>query len=164
MSPLRFCAASASLVLLAGRLIAADLAPAVAPDTPPPAAAAPAAEQKSSETTQLEDRMEEMNTAFKRLRRQISDPSQNASSLTQVKKLRRSAELAAKLEPAMVKELPPADRPKFLANYEAEMEKLLKSLADLEAAIQKNDNAAASEIVAKIGAHQKQAHNEFRKP
>lgn len=152
---------STAISLLALSLLpllrAADPAPEAAPGTPPPA------KRKHTET-ELGDRMEEMGSAFKKLRRQVTDATQNASSLELVAKLRASAEKASKLKPEKTADVPEADRAKFVEDFQNEMKALLKQLDGLEAAFKANDNAQADKILKDIGAQQRKDHKTFQKP
>ena len=51
--------------------------------------------------TELGGKMEKIGGAFRALRRQVSDATKNADSLTRVATIRQNAEAAIKLEPAM---------------------------------------------------------------
>ncbi|PTY06351.1 hypothetical protein DB347_13050 [Opitutaceae bacterium EW11] len=124
----------------------------------------PNAEHSSDAGTELGDRMDEMGDAFKALRRQIEDASKNPSSLEQVAILKKNATAALNLVPAKAADLPEADRPKFVSGYKTEMKKLLGHLDELEAALKAGDNAQAAKTLRAIGAEQKDAHREYRKP
>ena len=124
------------------------------------AADTPAAHEHS----QLEERMEEMSSAFKKLRRQVGDASKNENSLELLAKIRKESEASVNLVPAKAAELPEAERAKMVQAYQAEMKKLIDHLTALETALKGNNNAEAQEVVNKLAAQQKSAHREFRKP
>src|SRR5690349_20810384 len=105
-----------SLLLAGSAAFAADEAPAAT------AAPTPAAKEKKPET-ELSKKMEKMNGAFRKLRRQATDATKNADSLEQVAILKEYAAAAAKLEPAKAATIPEADRAKWVADYRAEMKK-----------------------------------------
>jgi len=133
--------------------------------SPTPAPAAPAAEKEGKhEKTELEDRMSEMSSSYKRLRRQIADPEKNASSLELVGKLRATAEKAAKLTPARTADLPEAERAKFVADYQNEMRHLVSELTRVEESLKANDNEAAGARLRDIGALQRKDHKTFQRP
>lgn len=158
--------ASAVLCLALGSLVRADDAPA-APAPAPSTSGAPAAGgpgHRKHPATELEDRMDEMGAAFKKLRRQITDATQNASSLELVAKLSAGAEKAAKLTPAKASDLPEAERPKFIADYQSEMKVLQEQLAKLSAALKANNNADAEKVLKDIGAMQRKDHKTFQRP
>ena len=134
--------------------------PAAAPTAP----SAPAQGHKHEDGTALDDKMEAMNGAFRKLRRQINDASANASSLELVAKLRKGAEESAKLTPEKAEKIPEADRAKFVADYEAKMKEFIAEVDNLKAALEAGKNEEAAAIVAKLGSLQKSGHREFRVP
>lgn len=114
--------------------------------------------------TPLDDRMSAMNKAFRQLKKQAPDASQNAASLELVAKLKKAAAASAELDPAKTAELPEADRAAFAAKYKEEMKKFLATVDRLEAAFKAGDNAEAAKLVAELGKMQRAGHKEFRKP
>lgn len=125
--------------------------------TPPPAA------PHAHEATELEDRMDEMRSAFGKLRKQVADPAQNEASLALVAKLRAASVASAKLPPARAADIPEADRAKYVEAYEAKMKEFIAEVDKLEAALKAGDNTAAAAVVAKLGAMQKEGHKEYRR-
>lgn len=134
-----------------------SLAPARA-QTPPPAAASSA-----HESTALEDRMEEMRSAFGKLRKQAGDASANESSLALVARLRAAAEASVALTPARAEDVPEAERAKYVEAYQAKMRAFLAEVDKLEAALKAGDNPAAVAAVARLGAQQKEGHKDYRR-
>jgi Cytochrome b562 len=157
---------SASLLFTATTLVrAADPTPAEPAASQAPATASePAAPKKKHPATELEDRMGEMSSAFKKLRRQIPDASKNASSLELVGKIRAGTEQAIKLTPARAADVPAAERPKFIADYQDGIKHLQASLGKLEEALKANDNTEAAKILKEIGGEQKEGHKQFMRP
>ena len=143
-------------------LRAADPATADAPA--PGTAPAEAPKKKSHRATELEDRMGEMSSAYKKLRRQITDVSKNASSLEFVAKIRAGTEKAIQLTPAKAADLPSADRAKFIADFQDGIKHLQATLGKLEDALKANDNTGAAKILKEIGGEQKEGHNHFMRP
>src|ERR1035437_1494969 len=95
------------------------------------------------EVTELEDKMDVMGTAFRKLKRQMNDATQNAASLQLVATIRLVAEEAVKLVPAKAADVPAAERAKFVADYQVKMKDLLTTLEKLEVVLRadKNDEA-----------------------
>ncbi len=139
---------------------AAALPPARAADAPP-SAPAPAASAKKPET-ELEGRMKKIGGAFRKLRRQASDPAKNADSLEQVGIMHENAEAATKLTPAKASTIPEADRAKWVSDYQAKMKEMVGELDKLAAAFKENRNEDAVKIVQSLGAMQKEGHSEYR--
>ena len=124
--------------------------------------AQPAPEAAGHEETELDGKMDAMNGAFRKLRRQIADPAANASSLELVAKLRAGAEESVKLVPARAASVPEADRAKFTEAYAAKMQAFVDEVTKLEVALQAGKNEEAATILTKLGAMQKEGHREFR--
>jgi len=143
-------------VLLAGSAAFAADAPAAAPAAP-----APAPKEKKPET-ELSQKMDKMNSAFRKLRRQAADATKNADSLEQVAVLREYAAASAKLEPFKAGEVPAGDRAKLVDGYQAKMKELQAGLAKLEAAFKAGQNEEAAKIVQELGAMQKEGHKEYK--
>jgi hypothetical protein len=149
-SPLRLIAALSTL-LVGSALFAADEAP----------AAAPAAKETKPET-ELTKQMDKMNAAFRKLRRQATDPKLNADSLAQVAILKEFATASAKLEPAKAATIPEADRAKWVAEYRAKMTETIALVDKLEAALKAGQNEEAGKLVSDLNAHQRAGHKEYR--
>lgn len=138
------------LVLVCGLLAEADLR-----------AEEPAV--KGEELTALGEQMEQMSSAFRRLRRQAAEPAFNESSLELTATMQQAAKVALTLIPVKADELPEAERARFITAYQQRMEKLITALAELGAHFQASDNPAAVKAIAQIADLQKASHREFRK-
>jgi cytochrome c556 len=112
--------------------------------------------------TELGQKMEKMSGAFRRLRRQVSDPAQNEDSLQRVAVLKEQAVAAAKLEPEKAASLPEADRKKMVEGFRAKMNDLIEEIDRLEAALKAGRNEEAAKIVRNLGAMQKEGHHDYR--
>jgi soluble cytochrome b562 len=120
--------------------------------------------KSDEDQTELGDKMDKMNGAFRKLKKQLPDPASNASSLEQVAILRQYAEEAIKLTPAKAADIPEANRAKFVADYQAGMKKTLELIGNLEAALKANKNDEAQKVFAELGAAQKEGHKQFKRP
>ena len=142
------------ILLVAGSVaFAADPAPAA------PAAAKP--EEKHPET-ELHDRMEKMETAYKKLKRQAADAAMNSDSLAQVAILREVAEAATGLEPLKVTEIPAADRPKMIEGYKAKMGELQALIGKLETAFKAGRNEEAVKLLKALHDLEEEGHKEYK--
>lgn len=119
---------------------------------------------KGEELTALGEQMEQMNSAFRRLRRQATEPAYNESSLELVAVMQLSAETALPLIPAKAEELPEPERARFISAYQDRLKELMAALVELEAHFQAADNPAAVRLIAQLADLQKASHQEFRKP
>jgi len=114
--------------------------------------------------TPLEKEMKTMNKAFKQLKKQVADASQNASSLTLVAQMEKAATASVALIPEKAADLPEKDRAAFTASYVAKMKDFSAALAKLEAAFKAGDNAGATKLLTDLGNLERADHKEFRKP
>jgi len=120
--------------------------------------------KQPQEETELEDKMDVMGTAFRKLKRQVTDATQNAASLQLVATIRLGAEEAVKLVPAKAADVPAAERAKFVADYQVKMKDLLTTLEKLEVALRADKNDEAARLVAELGIMQKVGHKTFKRP
>ncbi len=127
-----------------------------------PAPSTPAPKAEHGQETELNDKMDEMRGAFKKLRSQIANPDANASSLQLVARLRTATEASIPLVPEKTQLIPEADREKFVAAYMAKMKDFLAEVQKLEIALQAGKNDEAATILARLGTMQKEGHREFR--
>jgi soluble cytochrome b562 len=114
--------------------------------------------------TELEGKMDRLNGAFRKLRRQVSDATKNEESLALVAEIRRAADESLALAPAKAADLPEADRAKFIADYRERMKVFIENVGKLEAALKSGNNEEAAKMVAVLGAAQREGHKQFRKP
>jgi len=142
-----------------------SMVPALRAQDAPPAAPAPnAAPKEEKPKTDLEKNMDSISRAFRTLRRQIADPTKNDSSLEQVAAIRTAAQAASQLTPAKAADLPEADRPQFVADFQAGMKDLFGALDKLEADLKANDNTAAAADLKQIQSIEGTNHKKFRRP
>jgi len=118
---------------------------------------------KGEELTALGEQMEQMSSAFRRLRRQAAEPAFNESSLELVASMQQAAKVARALIPVKADELPEAERARFITAYQQRMDKLIAALEELGAYFQAADNPAAVKMIAQMADLQKASHREFRK-
>ena len=131
----------------------------------PAAPAAPQGEKPHKEPeTELGKTMEKLNGAWRKLRKQVNDAASNANSIEQVAIVKESALKAATLEPDKAKDLPEADRPKFIQAYQDKMKEFSGKLDKLSDAFKANDNAAAAALLKEIGQLQREGHKEYKRP
>lgn len=146
-------------ILLATLLCALAAAPGLQAQEPK-AASADAKEPK----TPLEEQMEKMNAAFRKLRGgAVADATKNEASIAAVADLKAAATEALKLEPKTKAEKPAADQAKFVSDYQAKMKEFIGEVDKLAAALRAGNNEEAAKIYATLGDLQKADHKEFRK-
>jgi soluble cytochrome b562 len=157
-----------TLLLLALPLLSPALLADDTPSTPPPPTTAPAAAAASpapdEKKTELELRMDRMGKAFRKLRKQVADPAQNASSLLLLTTMDNAAKEALELTPAKAEDLPEDQRAKFEEDYKAGIKGMQDQFAKLRDALTAGKNDDAVKIVADMAALEKKDHKEFRRP
>ena len=114
--------------------------------------------------TELESRMDKVGKAFRKLRKQVADPAQNASSLELVAAMIDGAKDAATFTPAKAADLPEDQRAAFVGRFKDGIKDLQDRLAKLQAALQAGNNADAAAMVNDLVDAMKKAHKEFKKP
>ena len=137
-------------LLIASTCIALAFAPLAQAEA---AKAAPKGEEKH---TELGEKMEKLNGAYRKLKRQIADASKNAESLTLVATIKAESAASAKLAPAW--------KPEQKEKYQAKMNDFNVKVGKLEMALKAGKNDEAAKIVDELGAAQKEGHKEFKKP
>jgi soluble cytochrome b562 len=120
----------------------------------------PAEEQK----TELESRMDRVGKAFRKLRKQIADPAQNASSLELLSTMEGAIKEAVAFTPAKAADLPEDQRAKFTEDFKAGIKELQGRFAKLRTALEAGKNDEASAIVNDLVDFEKKEHKEFKKP
>lgn len=138
-------------------------------------AAAPiiqAADDKAhkEEHTPLEEAMEKINSAFRKLRRApgantppIADPAKNEESLKQLAIIREQSLVALKHEPKIKSEKPADQQAKLVAAYQAQMKDFIALVEKAEAALKAGNNEEAARLVSAMNDAQKKGHGDFRK-
>src|SRR5438309_1121789 len=67
--------------------------------------------------THMGKEMDKLNSALKAVGEKVDDPKAKQSNLAKIEEAKRSAESASRLQPAMTKDIPAADKAKFLADF-----------------------------------------------
>jgi len=152
-----------ALPILAPRLARADDSP------PPPAAAAatatpPAGGPGDEKKTDIDLRMDKMGKSFRKLRKQVSDPTQNASSIQLLGTMIAAAKEAEAFKPEKTEDVPADQQAKFLSDYVAGLKGMEDALQKVSDALTAGDNAGATKMVADIADLEKKDHKQFRRP
>ncbi len=113
--------------------------------------------------TELGDHMEKMSSAYKKLNREIADPSKNEDSLKFLAVIHAQAEAALKLEPAKAADIPADQRPKFVENYQKKMQAFIGDIEKVQAALKAGNNEQAKQLLATLKQDQREGHKEFQK-
>ena len=141
-----------------------SLAQTAAGTTPAAPNVAQAPAQDDDKQTDLEMRMSRMARALRKLKKQVADPAQNASSLQLVATMQAAAKEALDLTPAKAADLPADQQAKFVDDFKAGIKGMMDEFTKLSDALTAGRNDDAAKIVAEIDALEKKGHKEFRKP
>ena len=110
----------------------------------------------------IHQQMETMGRLYKKLKSQIADSSQNASSLDLVTQMEQ-ATLACKSQiPQKVTRMPTTQQAEAKTDYHQMMVTLLRHELDLEEQLVNGDNAKAAQTVVEMDQTEKDGHKEFR--
>jgi len=118
--------------------------------------------QADSEDSELGDAMSAMNSAFKKLRKQVADPTQNEASLALVAKLRKACVESSVLVPIKVGRLPAAEQAAAKRAYQDQMKKLIATVDELAAALKAGKNDVAANLLKELHDQEEAGHKEFR--
>ncbi len=111
----------------------------------------------------LEKAMETINDGYKGLRKAARSKAFDPASAKIVNAMAQAAVAAMAEVPPMAKEVPTAERPKFIAEYQASMKELAIQLMDLQIAIATSNNDKALELVDALATAKKTGHEKFTK-
>jgi hypothetical protein len=143
------------LVLTLAALVAFAL-----PLAPRLARVARAADEKVKKS-ELNDRMEDMDESFKKLKRTVRKADQNEESLKLINELQAKAVECKAMIPQKAAKVPEADRAKFVLAYRKEMAALIMDFCKMEQAILDGDNAKAVDIWKEANERQDKDHDQF---
>lgn len=114
--------------------------------------------------TELEEKMDVISGAFRKLRKQISDPAKAEESLKLVLQIKAAAEASVTLTPEKAAEIPESARAKYVADYQAKMKEFLGEVEKLQAAVKSGKLDEAAKVLGQMNTLQKSGHKEFKKP
>lgn len=116
----------------------------------------------AEEDTPLAKEMEKVGKALKGVNRDIADASKKAENLKRIDDAKAANQAALKYEPAKTKEVPAADKAKFLAGYKSSMEEAGKLLDALKAAVEAGKTDDAKAVMDKLNKAKKDGHKEYK--
>jgi cytochrome c556 len=117
-----------------------------------------AAEGKESP---LQGQMEGINHSLRTLKRQYTEPAQKASSLALVAAMQKYAETARTLTPPKAAKGTAEEKAKYLTAFHNDLDKLLKEIAALKAAIATDKTDVAKAEIDTIGQLKDSSHKEL---
>ena len=122
----------------------------------------PAFAQDKDETP-LGKEMEKIGKSMKAIGRAAKEGKVTKDLAAKVDEAKTAAEAAAKLEPAKTKDVPAAEKAKFLTDYKASMDGMIKTLGELKVAVEAEKADDVSKLLEKLGGGKKEGHKAFKK-
>lgn len=116
----------------------------------------------ADEDTPLAKEMDKANKALKAIGRAQKEGKVTKDMASKVDEVKAAFEAAAKLEPAKTKDVPAAEKAKFLADYKAAMEAATKDLDALKAAVESEKADEVGKALEKLNAGKKEGHKAFK--
>ncbi|MEO6785286.1 MAG: cytochrome b562 [Chthoniobacteraceae bacterium] len=116
----------------------------------------------ADDDTPLAKEMEKISKALKFINRSIGDASKNDECLTKVAEAKAANAAGLKYEPAKTKDVPAAEKAKFLAGYKSSMEEVGKNLDALKTAIAAGKTDDAKALLEKLNGEKKEGHKKYK--
>lgn len=117
----------------------------------------------AEDDTPLGKEMEKISKGLKVVNRNLADTTQKDANLAKIAEVKALMEKAAGMEPAKAKDVPAAEKAKFIADYKAAMEASVKALDELKAAIEAGKAEDAAKVMEKLNGQKKDGHKAFKK-
>jgi hypothetical protein len=109
----------------------------------------------------LEKEMKNIGKNTKALKQSVGDPSKKAEALAEIGQMIKSAEKAKTLTPKKAGEIPEAQRPQFIADYQKQIDGLIGQFKKIEADLTADKTADAKSDFEKIGGMKRDGHEKF---
>ncbi|MEO6742592.1 MAG: cytochrome b562 [Chthoniobacteraceae bacterium] len=116
----------------------------------------------AEEDTPLGKEMEKIGKALKAVNRDLADASKKADNIKKVADAKEACAAASKFEPAKTKEVPAAEKAKFIEGYKASMVEMGKGLDTLKAALEAGKADDAKAALDKLNAGKKEGHKKYK--
>jgi soluble cytochrome b562 len=117
----------------------------------------------AAEDTPLTEQMEKFNKSLKAIGRAAKEGAVSKDLVAKVDDAKKAAEESLKFEPEKTKEIPAAEKEKFLADYKAAMQETIKTLDELKAAVESGKADEVGKVMEKLNAQKKEGHKKFQK-
>lgn len=116
----------------------------------------------AEEDTPLTKEMEKLSKALKAINRNIGDAAQKDANIAKVAEAKEANLAALKYEPAKTKDVPAAEKAKFLSGYKAAMEEVGKQLDALKTALEGGKTEDAKALIEKLNNEKKDGHKKYK--
>ena len=116
----------------------------------------------AEDDTPLAKEMEKVSKALKFVNRSIGDASKKDECLAKIAEAKAANAAGLKFEPAKTKDVPAAEKEKFLSGYKSSMQEVGKGLDALKAAIEGGKADEAKSVIEKLNAQKKEGHKKYK--
>jgi soluble cytochrome b562 len=117
---------------------------------------------RAEDDTPMGKEMEKLSKALKAVNRNIGDAAQKDANLEKIAAAKAACEAAVKYEPAKTKDVPAADKAKFVDEFKASMVEVGKNLDALKAAVEAGKTDEAKGLIEKLNGQKKDGHKKFK--
>lgn len=117
---------------------------------------------RAEDDTPMGKEMEKLSKALKAVNRGIADAGQKDANLEKIATAKAACAEAVKFDPAKTKEVPAAEKAKFVSDFKTSMEEVGKNLDALKAAVEAGKTDDAKAIMEKLMAQKKDGHKKFK--
>ncbi|EDY17644.1 hypothetical protein CfE428DRAFT_4942 [Chthoniobacter flavus Ellin428] len=115
----------------------------------------------ADDDTPLAKAMKVVNKNIRTMKRQIDDPAKKDDNLALIATAKKSLDECLKLEPAKTKDVPAGDKAAYVAKYKEQMNGVVKTFDDLEAAVKAGKTDDAKKIFEKLSDEKEKGHKDF---
>lgn len=109
----------------------------------------------------VDDEMQALNAAVRKANRHYADPAKKDSTLTLVAEMQEHVQAAKKMSPKKAAKLTGAEKDKYVATYQKNLDDLLKDIATLKEAVTAGQADAAKAQLDKIAQLKESSHKEL---
>ena len=120
-----------------------------------------AAESGKPQPTALEKEMQNIGKNSKALKFSVGDPAKKTEALAEISQIIASAEKSKQLIPKKATEIPEASRPKFIADYQIQINGLIEQFKKIEGEVTAGKTEEAKADFSKLGGIKREGHEKF---
>ncbi len=128
------------------------------------AGAIPGHAQGDGPKTPLMQEMGGIAKDFRALRKAVADPTQKAEAVALVKDMEDHATKAKGFEPQKTKDIAPADKDQFIADYKKQIDGLIADMQKVADAVSAGDTAGATKLLDALQMDKREGHKKFIRP
>lgn len=124
-------------------------------------AGAPARAEQKGPDSELAQKMKLMGKNLKQLKPQIADATKQQSSVDLLETVKKIATEAKGLTPTKAKDVPDADRAKFISEFQSQIDKLIDAVGKIEDAVKAGKYDDAKTLFGDLQMIKREGHEKF---